>query len=163
MERKEQIENQLRELRLEEKKLRAELASLATVKENQSLFTETFGTPPKTSVPKSPDEKIELFAELFVCRESVYPRRWENFKTGKKGYAPVCSNEWKLGLCEKPKIKCGECRNQSFSRLDATAIRRHLEGLETLGTYAIREDNRCIFLATDFDGDDGEKMQLYFV
>ncbi len=153
MERKEQIENRLREIRLEEKKLLAEVASLDALKESEPLFSEALGSPVQTAAPKTPDEKIRLFAQLFVCRESVYPRLWENFKTGKKGYSPVCSNEWKLGLCEKPKVKCGECRYQAFPRLDSSAIRRHLEGSETLGTYAIREDDRCVFLASDFDGD----------
>jgi len=30
-------------------------------------------------------------------------------KTGKPGYAPVCSNKFVPGVCELPKVKCGEC------------------------------------------------------
>src|SRR5881227_1927953 len=39
-------------------------------------------------------EKIALFRSLFRGRDDVFPRRWENSKTGKSGYAPACHNEW---------------------------------------------------------------------
>jgi superfamily II DNA or RNA helicase len=100
---------------------------------------------------RSPDEKIALFIELFRCRESVYPTRWENANTGKHGYSPVCSNEWKQGICQKPKIKCAECAHQAFEKFDKLAAESHLKGLQTMGTYAIREDDTCTFLACDFD------------
>ncbi len=36
--------------------------------------------------------------------------------------------------------------------MDAEAVELHLTGQRTIGTYAIREDHSCIFLAADFDG-----------
>lgn len=42
--------------------------------------------------------KIALFRSLFRGREDVLPRRWENPKTGRTGYAPVCRNEWVHGV-----------------------------------------------------------------
>ena len=57
-----------------------------------------------------PDEKIALFLRLFGARRSVYPRFWENARTGKRGYAPACDNEWKPGICQKPQVKCSEWR-----------------------------------------------------
>ena len=30
---------------------------------------------------------------------------WTNVKTGRKGYAPACANEWVRDVCEKPRIK----------------------------------------------------------
>ena len=45
--------------------------------------------------------KIGLFRSLFRGREDVLPRRWENPKTGKAGYAPMCRNEWVRGVCGK--------------------------------------------------------------
>src|SRR5262245_57889164 len=39
-------------------------------------------------------EKVALFRSLFRGRDDVFPRRWENPKAGKTGYAPVCNNEW---------------------------------------------------------------------
>ena len=38
-------------------------------------------------------DKITLFRSLFRGRDDVFPRRWENSKTGKIGYAPACRNE----------------------------------------------------------------------
>ncbi len=35
---------------------------------------------------------------------------WNSFQ----GYAPACANEWVSGVCEKPRVKCGECPNQAF-------------------------------------------------
>lgn len=64
---------------------------------------------------KSPEEeKIALFRSLFRGRADVFPHRWHNAKTGKSGYSPVCGNEWVKDVCEKPKVKCGECPNQRF-------------------------------------------------
>jgi hypothetical protein len=64
---------------------------------------------------QSPEsEKIALFRSLFRGREDVFPHRWHNAKIGKSGYSPVCGNEWVKGVCEKPKVKCGECPNQQF-------------------------------------------------
>jgi len=97
-------------------------------------------------------EKIALFLSLFRCREDVYPRLWENPKTGMKGYSPVCRNEWFRGVCEKPRVKCSECLHQAFPPFDEVAARDHLTGKSVIGTYAIRENNTCVFLAADFDG-----------
>ena len=47
-------------------------------------------------------DKIALFRSLFAGREDVYPRRWENAGKGTAGYAPVCANEWRRGVCCKP-------------------------------------------------------------
>lgn len=104
------------------------------------------------ATPFSPVEKISLFLSLFRCREDVYPKLWQNPKTGMKGYSPVCRNEWFRGVCEKPRIKCSECLHQAFQPLDETAVRDHLTGKSVIGTYAIRGDNTCAFLAADFDG-----------
>lgn len=106
----------------------------------------------RDSAPLTQDEQLALFLELFRCRASVYSKRWENTKSGKSGYAPACRNEWVQPLCQKPTIKCTECRNQAFLPLDEDAIQAHLQGKITVGTYAINEDDSCVFLACDFDG-----------
>jgi hypothetical protein len=49
-------------------------------------------------------DKVALFRSLFGGREEIFPRRWENAKTGKSGYSPACANEWVGGICEKPRI-----------------------------------------------------------
>ena len=109
--------------------------------------------PSVQKTPQSPEEKVALFLDLFGTRRSVFPKRWENAKTGKSGYAPACDNEWRPGVCRKPQIKCTECPHQKFPPLDDHAVELHLRGIHTLGVYAITEDNSCRFLAADFDGD----------
>ena len=45
------------------------------------------------AAPATNPAKVELFRSLFRGREDVFPRRWENAKTGKSGYSPACTNE----------------------------------------------------------------------
>ena len=104
-----------------------------------------------------PDAKIALFRSLFRGRDDVYPRRFENRRTGKSGYAPACGNEWVLGLCEKPRIKCASCSNQHFLPVTDAVIRWHLSGHDdsgrdfVMGVYPLLRDETCYFLAADLD------------
>jgi hypothetical protein len=138
MSRIQQIEHELAALELRRKELLEEKKLLFA---RPMAFTSSF----------TPEEKIELFLSRFACRQDVYPRLWENAKDGRKGYSPVCANEWSRLVCEKPRIKCGDCMHQAFLPLDEKAARDHLTGASVIGTYAIREDHKCIFLAADFD------------
>ena len=103
-----------------------------------------------TNRSPTPD-KIALFRSLFAGREDVYPRRWENKRKGSAGYAPVCANEWKPGVCHKPQVRCGTCPNQAFVAITDKAIEAHLRGHHTLGVYPMLADDTCRFLAADFD------------
>lgn len=103
-------------------------------------------------------DKIALFRSLFRGREDVLPRRWENVKTGKAGYAPMCRNEWAQGICGKPQVKCGDCKNQAFVPLSDDILHSHLAGKAsgatadfTIGIYPMLPDETCWFLAADFD------------
>jgi hypothetical protein len=71
--------------------------------------------------PATSAEKVALFRRLFRGRDDIYPRYWDNPRTGRHGYAPACANEWVRGVCEKPRVKCGECPNQSFIRVSDQA------------------------------------------
>lgn len=97
-------------------------------------------------------EKVVLFRSLFRGRDDVFPRRWVNAKNGRSGYAPACDNEWVYGVCEKPRVKCGECTNRRFVQVDDAVIIDHLKGRHVLGVYPLLADDRCWFLAADFDG-----------
>ena len=70
------------------------------------------------------EKKIALFRRLFRGRSDVFPIRWENRATGRSGYAPACANEWRRGVCEKPKVKCSACPNQAFQAVDEVSIDR---------------------------------------
>ena len=99
----------------------------------------------------SSEAKVKLLRRLFRGREDIYPVRWISKTTEKPGYSPVCANEWRRGVCEKPKIKCSECSHGLFAPVTDYIIRRHLRGEITAGVYPLLADNRCYFLAIDFD------------
>ncbi len=99
----------------------------------------------------STDEKVTLFRRLFRGRADVYPIRWESKTTGKTGYSPACANEWLAGVCEKPRIKCGDCGKRLLIPLSDAVIYDHLAGEHTVGVYPLLEDDSCYFLAVDFD------------
>jgi hypothetical protein len=99
----------------------------------------------------STTEKIALFRRLFRGRIDIYPIRWESKTSGKSGYAPACANEWRVGVCEKPRIKCGDCSNRLLIPLSDAVIYDHLAGEHTIGVYPLLEDDSCYFLAVDFD------------
>ena len=101
--------------------------------------------------PQTPDEKVALFRSLFQGRSDVYPKFWTNPKKGTKGYSPACSNEWAQGLCEKPRIRCGECGHRSHLPVTDRVIQDHLQGKHTVGVYPMLEDETTWFLAADFD------------
>ena len=108
----------------------------------------------------TPAEKITLFRSLFRGREEVFALRFESAKSGKSGYSPVCGNEWVRGVCEKPQIKCGDCPHQKWLPLTDEVVRRHLSGVDdrgkpfVAGVYPMLLDERCFFLAVDFDEGD---------
>ena len=79
------------------------------------------------------------------------PVRWESATTGKSGYAPACANEWRPGICEKPRIKCADCGNRSLIPVSDAVIYSHLAGEKTIGVYPLLPDDTCYFLAVDFD------------
>jgi len=94
---------------------------------------------------------VALFGQLFRGRTDVYPRRWENARTGKSGYSPHCAKEWKRG-CGKPKVKCGECTNKEFFPVTDRVLYEHLQGEIVAGVYPLVDGDRCHFVAVDFDG-----------
>jgi len=99
----------------------------------------------------SPDEKVALFRRLFRGRVDVYPIRWESKTSGKSGYAPACDNEWRPGVCEKPRIKCGDCDHRLLNPVSDEVIFAHLAGKHTVGIYPLLQDDTCHLLAVDFD------------
>ena len=101
--------------------------------------------------------KVALFQRLFRGRTDVYPVRWEGKTSGKSGYAPACANEWRAGVCEKPRIKCGDCGHRLLVPLSDSVIYDHLAGKQTIGVYPLLEDDSCYFLAVDFDEADWQQ------
>lgn len=107
----------------------------------------------------APDEKIRLFRSLFRGREDVFAKRWYSVKSEKSGYSPVCANEWRDGVCAKPKGSCSKCENRELVPLSDAIIYEHLSGKDgygrdVVGLYPIQTDDTCYFLAIDFDDGD---------
>ena len=95
----------------------------------------------------SSKDKIDLFLSLFKGRADVCAKRWKN----KPGYSPYCYSDFKPGICNKPKIKCTECKNSHFAPLDEDQIKNHLLGKYVLGLYPMTTNDTCFLLAMDFD------------
>ena len=136
--------------------LRQEKASFHLIQENPPQATRL----PSVTNQSSQEEKIAFFRNLFRGREDVYAKRFESLKTGKQGYSPVCGNEWVNGICEKPKIRCYDCKYRNFLPVTKNVVRNHLLGTDpkdksgrdfTIGVYPMLLDETCWFLAADFD------------
>jgi len=104
----------------------------------------------------SVSQKVDIFKRLFKGRSDIYAHRWQNSK-GQNGYSVACSNEWKQGICNKPKIKCNECSNRKYKPLDEQTIYGHLAGKLIVGLYPLLTDNTCHLLAADFDKSDWQE------
>jgi hypothetical protein len=100
------------------------------------------------------EERVSLFMRLFRGRDDVYPKLWESQQSGRKGYTPVCANEWTDGVCGKPRIKCGDCPNRALLPVTENVVRNHLLGEHTIGVYPMLKDETCWLLAADFDKKD---------
>ena len=127
------------------RRLAKEDAALAT-----TIPPDVLPLPP--NIPSTAEEKVALFRSLFRGREDVFPKLWENTKTGRKGYAPACSNEWVGGVCRKPRVKCGSCSHRAFLPVTNQVVLDHLQGQHVIGVYPLLPDKTCFFLAADFDG-----------
>jgi len=116
---------------------------------------------PRSSL--STADKVALFRRLFRGRTDVYPVRWEAKTSGKSGYAPACANEWRAGVCEKARVKCGDCSHRLLVPLSDAVIYDHLAGEHTVGVYPLLEDDTCHFLAVDFDEAEWKQDALVFM
>jgi hypothetical protein len=103
------------------------------------------------AMPMTPADKVRLFRSLFRGRPDIYPTRFVSKKTSRVGYAPACGNKFVPGVCELPKIRCGECPNQTFDVVDDQSVLNHLQGRHVMGVYPLLEDDTCWLLAADFD------------
>lgn len=145
------------DLTLEMKVLQAENARLVALLKSHGIEWRVPPQPVAVAVQEpelsrlSTAEKVALFWRLFRGRSDVYPIRWEGKTSGKSGYAPACANEWRARVCEKLRIRCGDCSNRLLIPLSDTVIYDHLAGKHTVGVYPLLEDDTCYFLAADFD------------
>lgn len=152
------LAQQLADRQQECSKLRAENARLIALLERHGIshsveppLSAPPATPPRATSSLSTEHKIALFRRLFRGRTDVYPIRWEKKDGSKSGYTPACGNEWKVGLCDKKRVKCGECGNRLLLPLADHVIYDHLAGDHVVGVYPLLTGDTCHFLAVDFD------------
>ena len=143
----------------ENKRLRDEVGRLRKILSKEKLETDTsvdFTIVKETGLDYNDNlvtmnsaskEKIQLFMSLFKGRAEVCAKRWKN----KPGYSPYCFNDFKPGICNKPKIKCCDCKNNDFAPLDEERIEGHLLGKYVLGLYPMTLNDTCFILVMDFD------------
>ncbi|MBI9087368.1 MAG: DEAD/DEAH box helicase [Desulfobacterales bacterium] len=146
---------ELRQLREENARLKALLTRHGIAWEEPSVAEPIFTQPEPIPAPIqfTTTDKIALFRRLFRGRMDIYPLRWESAK-GTSGYSPACGNEWKDGICQKPKVKCRDCSQRLLLPVTDRVIFDHLTGKHTVGAYPLLTDDSCYFLAADFDKSD---------
>ncbi len=139
--------------------LKAENARLRNLLVQHGITWEETLPPPGPELPfaaksthrqLTTEEKVSLFRRLFRGRQDVYAVRWESAK-GKSGYSPACVNEWRAGICNKPKVKCSNCDHRLLLPVTDQVIYEHLAGHCTIGVYPLSADDTCCFLAVDLD------------
>ncbi|MCK5475044.1 MAG: DEAD/DEAH box helicase [Candidatus Pacebacteria bacterium] len=109
-------------------------------------------------------QKINIFKNLFKGREDVFAVHWEKADKSKKGYTPVCLNEWKNGICIKlQREKCKDCKHQRYAIFNDYYVEQHLRGNKIYGIYPLLEDNSSFFIVADFDGGNWKKDAGNFI
>ncbi|MDD5261256.1 MAG: DEAD/DEAH box helicase family protein [Methylacidiphilales bacterium] len=141
------LANALAEIEL----LKSENTRLGKLLEPQSAYPRlkldsTIKTRPSIHAKSGTEEKIHLFRSLFHGREDVYALRWEG-KNGKSGYSPACVRDSAYFHISKAEAKA----QRQLLPLTDQVIHGHLSGKWTVGIYPLLQDERCWFLAADFD------------
>ncbi len=85
--------------------------------------------------PFSKADKVALFRKLFIGNELVYAKHWVSKDGLKKGYAPATKT----------------FRGSDYIPVNDFVIQQHLEGKIRIGTYAVKNQSMCSFLAIDLD------------
>ena len=119
-----ELQQRVEELEKENRELRRQLGYSERIQTAvpESAVIDMIKDAAAVHMKSTPDEKIHLFRSLFRGREDVFARRWYSVQKEKSGYAPVCANEWKYGVCIKPKGKCSKCENRVLVPLDDSVI-----------------------------------------
>ena len=158
-----ELQQRVLELEKENRELRGKLglAGRGRLPAAKPMTSEAAGNVLTSAVPgidqhSGTDDKVRLFRSIFRGREDAYARRWYSVKSGKSGYSPVCANEWKEGVCPKPRASCAQCDQRVLVPPSDKAIYDHLSGRDgygrdVAGIYPILEDETCWFLAIDLD------------
>jgi hypothetical protein len=92
--------------------------------------------------PVAPKDKVRFFVDLFRCRSDVYAQRWENRRDGRSGWMPAIRGYWRKGMNRA---------DAPYLPLTRDVIGQHLRGDVHSGLYPLGDDDRCWWVAADFD------------
>lgn len=101
------IEAELRSIEQRKNRLLQQLYELKAI-QSQSEVSSSFSTL----------EKLQLFNDLFVGRRDVYARGLQSKKSSRICYTPACANADNSNLCQRGRIRCLDCLNRFFVKLD---------------------------------------------
>jgi hypothetical protein len=106
--------------------------------------TVMFDATPGTVTTQSPArEKVAFYVSLFRARGDVYAVRWDSDRTGRGGWMPAVRGGFRKGV--RP-------ADRHYLPLTEEVVTRHLSGDLEIGLYPLLDDDRCHWLAADFDG-----------
>ena len=91
------------------------------------------------------EEKVAFFSALFAARTDVYAVRYENSRTGRRGWVPAMCGGFRKGV---PRAE------RDYLPLTAEVLAAHLSGKMHIGLYPLLDSDTCWWLAADFDGAD---------
>lgn len=101
-----------------------------------------FDAAPGTVHNGTPAEiKVAFYRALFAARTDVYAVRWENPRSGRKGWSPAVRGGWRKGADRR-----------EYLPLTDDVVKRYLSGDLEIGLYPLLDGDRCWWLAADFDG-----------
>jgi hypothetical protein len=86
---------------------------------------------------------VALFGSLFAARTDTYAVRWENDRTGRAGWLPAVRGGWRKGVPHA---------ERDYLPLTGQVLAAHLSGQVHVGLYPLLDEDRCWWLAADFDG-----------
>jgi superfamily II DNA or RNA helicase len=106
--------------------------------------TVMFDAVPGTVTAASPArEKVAFYRNLFRARSDVYAVRWDSDRTGRGGWMPAVQGGFRKGV--RP-------ADRRYLPLVEEVVTRHLSGDLEIGLYPLLDNDRCHWLAADFDG-----------
>lgn len=100
--------------------------------------------PGTVTVASSARDKVSLYANLFRSRRDVYAVRWDSDRTGRGGWMPAVQGGFRKGVPPA---------DRHYLPLTEEVVTRHLSGDLEIGLYPLLDNDRCHWLAADFDGD----------
>lgn len=90
----------------------------------------------------SKQDKIELFRNLFVCREDIYAKKWVSQDGKKEGFYPVTTT----------------FKGEDYQPLTNEVIEQHLRGNLHIASYLISAQQRCKYVVLEISSKQKEKL-----